>query len=212
MLSFALDLLGALVAPERCAACDARVVPRTVFCPACAATALLDRTRVGPGAASAHAPFLYGGSIATAISRFKYQGRADLARPLSHLLLRAAPRLRPLGVDAVVPIPLHRARLVERGFNQAALLARPLARRLGASFEPRALMREVATEVQASLDRTARQDNVRGAFAARGGALAGRCVLLVDDVTTTGATLAAATHAVQRAGAARVHAVVLARA
>ncbi|WP_394844047.1 ComF family protein [Pendulispora brunnea] len=212
---FLLDAAGALVAPERCAACDERVPFRTVFCTACAATASANRD--GPGAshplATLHAPFLYGGAIATAVTRFKYEGRSELARPLAHLLLRAWPQLKPLAIDTVVPVPLHATRLVERGFNQAALLGRLLARRLGAAFEARALTRIKATEAQATLSREGRQRNVRGAFEARQvDLLANRRVLLVDDVATTGSTLAEAAIAVHAAKAHIVHAVVLARA
>ncbi|WP_394833589.1 ComF family protein [Pendulispora rubella] len=216
---FLLDAAGALVAPERCAACDARVPFRTVFCSACAATLTSTSTehRDGPQAlhplASLHAPFLYGGAISAAVTRFKYEGRSELARPLAHLLLRAGPQLTSLAIDCVVPVPLHPTRLVERGFNQAALLGRLLARRLGAAFEPRALTRIKATEAQATLSREGRLRNVRGAFEARQADwLANRRVLLVDDVATTGATLAEAAIAVHAAKAHIVHAVVLARA
>ncbi|WP_394823749.1 ComF family protein [Pendulispora albinea] len=217
----ALDVLGVLASPDRCAACDARVSFRTVFCRACACTVLED-SAASVSSSFTYAPFRYGGAIAEALRRFKYEGRADLARPLAHLLLRALPALRPLQIDAVVPVPLHRARLVTRGFNQAALLARPLARHLSAAFLPCALERVVETEVQASLRKDPRARNVRGAFVPRGSrgghgphtsrALEGARVLLVDDVTTTGATLAAATFAAREAGAYSVHAVVLARA
>ena len=216
---FLLDAAGALVAPERCSACDERVPFRTVFCTACAPTASGSGStnRGAPEAshpvASLHAPFVYGGAIAVAITRFKYEGRSNLARPLAHLLLRALPQLKPLAIDVVVPVPLHPTRLVERGFNQAALLGRPLAGRLGAAFEARALTRIKATEAQATLSREVRQRNVRGAFEVRQRhSLANRCVLLVDDVATTGATLAEAAIAVHAANARIVHAVVLARA
>lgn len=214
-MSLLLEALGALVAPERCAACDERVPAGMVFCIACAATACALANPSAPleCVETLHAPFSYGGAMATAITRFKYEGRRELARPLGHLLLRALPWLRPLQIDVVVPVPLHGSRLVERGFNQAALLARPLARRLGAAFAARALTRVRPTDPQAALSQGARLQNVRGAFEARSPAFfEGLRVLLVDDVATTGATLAQAAIAARMSRARIVHAVVLARA
>jgi ComF family protein len=121
--------------------------------------------------------------------RFKYAGRADLARPLSELMRRAIPREIDRVPEIVVPVPLHPARIVERGFNQAALLAGPIACRLGVAFRPRALERVRDTPRQATLDRVRRATNLDGAFRVRDDAVEGKHVLLVDDVRTTGATL-----------------------
>lgn len=199
------EWLGDIVSPERCAACDEHVKPRRIFCPPCAMT-LEARTTD-----AAVPPYRYGGALARAIVRFKYEGRSDLARPLGSLLLRAAPMFEPLGVDLVVPVPLHFARLADRGFNQAALLAAPLARALGATHEPRALVRVRDTSRQADLDRTSRLTNVSFAFAARDPAVVeGKRVLLVDDVRTTGSTLRACAAALTSAGAGFVHAIALA--
>ncbi len=109
--------------------------------------------------------------------------------------------------ECVVPVPLHRWRLWRRRFNQAALLARPIAASAGLPFEPMALVRVRATRSQVGLSRAARAENLGGAFKvpkAEGHRLQGRRVLLIDDVTTTGATANAAARALLRGGAASV--------
>lgn len=201
----------ALLAPPRCAACDASVAVRTVFCDVCAST--LRAAERADGISRVIAAFVYGGAVADAVTRFKYERRSDLARPLAHLLLRATRALAVDPPDVVVPVPLHPSRLAERGFNQAALLARPVARDLGARFAALALARTRDTPRQASLDRHARAANVHGAFRARDvERVRGSDVLVVDDVATTGATLAACTRALADAGARRVRVAVVARA
>ncbi|MDB4947263.1 MAG: Competence protein phosphoribosyltransferase domain protein [Labilithrix sp.] len=202
----ALDLLGELAAPTRCAACDARVRPRDVFCASCAVAA----EEASPQPEREAAVYAYGGSVAEAVQRFKFEGRYDLASRLGGVM---AERVRPLAglLDVVVPVPLHPVRLAERGYNQAALLGRVVARTLALRHDPRALVRRVATAQQASLGRKERLRNVASAFAARvPGALRGQRVLLVDDVRTTGATLAACRETLLGAGAEQVATVVLA--
>lgn len=154
---------------------------------------------------------LYGGQVAAAIARFKYGRQSHLVGPLSRLLTA---RLDPLGGKnfVVVPVPLHRRKLVQRGFNQAALLARCVSRHLSLPVAHTALMRQRDTARQVGLSRKARQRNVDGAFGARSRAVNGRHVLLVDDVMTTGATAHACSSALLSAGALSVAVVVLARA
>jgi ComF family protein len=197
------------LAPPRCAACDARVRLLAVFCPACASTA-----EGATAEAEATAALVYGGAVARAIGRMKYENRPDLARPLADLLWRAVePRAAPLRAAIVVPVPLHPDRLAERGFNQSALIGRHVARRLGARFCPLALARTRGTLQQASLERDARVANVAGAFVVRDRALiSARPVLLVDDVQTTGATLDACAKALLGAGASSVARAVVAAA
>ncbi len=208
-LRFALELALSLLAPTRCAACSARVRMRRVFCPACARS-VVERK---PGSSSDVSPFVYGGAIARALVRLKYDPKPDLARPLGELLRRGVPRLGGFVPDVVVPVPLYGTRLVERGFNQAALLAAPVARDLGARLLTRALVRTRDTPQQALLDRQRRLINVRRAFVARDpGSIRGKSVLLVDDVRTTGATLEACEEALRSAGAREVRSLVLATA
>jgi ComF family protein len=211
--ALALELFASLVAPPRCAACDERVPLLAAFCGGCARTA----ERATEDDPRAIAAFHYGGAIARAIGRMKYERRPDLARPLGDLLWRAVERrAADLAGVVVVPVPLHRARLAERGFNQSALLAGRLARRLDAPLLALALCRVRDTPRQATLDRTARAANVVGAFRVRDeagvGGVRGRRVLVVDDVRTTGATLDACAAALLGAGARAVRFAVVARA
>jgi ComF family protein len=115
--------------------------------------------------------------------------------------------------DLVVPVPLHRDRLRWRGFNHSCLLAAPLARRLSLPLAPTVVCRKRATQPQVSLPETRRLSNVRGAFGVPDHRrVAGRRILLVDDVYTTGATVAACATALDRAGAAVIDVLTLARA
>jgi ComF family protein len=210
LAAFALDAFAAVLAPPRCAACDVPVARRAVFCAACASTVELASDDRG----EAFAAFVYGGAIARAIVRVKYEARPDLARPLGDLLYRAlAFHAASLREAVVVPVPLHPSRLAERGFNQSALLGRRLAGHLDAPFAPRALARGRDTPKQANLDRGGRLANIAGAFRARQPErVRSRSVLLVDDVCTTGATLEACSSALIEAGARSVVSAVLARA
>jgi len=206
--SIAIDLAAELVAPTRCAACDGTVRRRGLFCLACAST--VERAG-GDDDPRCVAAFEYGGAIATAIARLKYQERADLASRLGRAMEQAARRLDG-SVDLVVPVPLHPRRLAERGYNQAALLAGPIARALGVRTRAGALVRVRDTPQQVAMDRESRLSNVDGAFAVRERSkVTGKRVLLVDDVRTTGATLDGCARALHEVGVQRAFALVLAR-
>ena len=152
------------------------------------------------------------GSVRQALHRLKYHRDLALAETLAAILLGM---VRSLGwqVEAVMPVPLGRARQQERGYNQAALLAFPLALGLHVPYRGGVLVRVRETRSQVGLTAAERRRNVAGAFGVRRpAAVAGRGVLLVDDVMTTGATLDAAAAALKASGARQVFAVTVARA
>jgi len=152
----------------------------------------------------------YEGTLRELIHLFKYDGIRTLDGPLGRLLLRAFPRDQRF--DAIVPMPLHWRRRMDRGFNQSALLAAVLLKGTGLPLE-HLVRRARQTESQAGLTSRERRANVRAAFQIpHPGRVAGRRLLLVDDVITTGATLNACAAALKAAGAAHVSVLTLARA
>jgi ComF family protein len=209
-----------LIFPPRCAGCGAA---GTVLCPMCVAaihpvtppycarcgTPLPASPAVAAGAHAYCVPCAagrfpaalagirvaahYEGPLRNAIRALKFGGQRRLAEPLGDLLAEALRRTE-WPVDVLVPVPLHSARERERGYNQAALLARRCATRLGVPMRTDLLARVRATAAQTRLSAAERRENLAGAFTAttHGAAVAGRHIALVDDVTTTGSTLAAA--------------------
>ena len=144
---------------------------------------------------------------------FKHADRTELAPMLAKWMRRAGADLLSKGVT-LMPLPLHRTRLLSRRFNQSQLLASSLAEMTGAKLSLRALQRYRATPPQKELSASARRRNVAGAFKvakeARG-SITNAHIILIDDVLTTGATLSSAARSLKRAGAAQVDALVLAR-
>jgi ComF family protein len=150
----------------------------------------------------------YEGPLRSLIHLYKYSGMKPLARQLAAFLESAIPIDQ--SFDAVVPVPLHWRKQWQRGFNQAELLARRIAKHHGVPLLG-ALKRKHSTAVQATLAKAGRRRNVQGAFAIREKvAVAGRKILLIDDVMTTGATANACASVLKRAGAQSVSLVTLA--
>ena len=218
-----------LLFPPRCAGCAAR---GSLFCARCeaalawmrppvcercgdalaGATAYCDSCRLTPPVFTvARSLAAYEGPLRQAIHALKYRQQREVAEPLGALLARTVPGEVTVGVTAVVPVPLHPARQTTRGFNQSALLARPVARALGVPLVPHAIRRVRQEASQAGLGAAARRRNVLTAFEPDSVSVTGR-VLLIDDVFSTGATADACARALLAQGAASVAVLTLARA
>lgn len=153
---------------------------------------------------AARATGVFDGTLREAIHALKFRARRTLAAPLGALMADcAAADARLQSAQIVVPVPLHRSRLRERGFNQSELLAREVAERMGFPLTADLLIRGQVTLAQSGLSLEDRRRNVRGAFVASG-QINGSTVLLVDDVISTGSTASECAKALRKVGAARV--------
>jgi len=193
-----------LLFPPCCLLCDRMGEP---FCEDCRAQIRPDPAGafVPPGVADARSAGLHEGPLRQAVLRLKFGRKVALVRPLGELL--AAQLLTRRGEwqpDLLAPVPIHWTRRLERGFNQSELLAETLARCLEIPVLP--VLRKVRRTVpQVGLAGEPRRTNLHGAFAVRS-PVAGRRIVLVDDVRTTGATLSECARTLRAAGAAEVYA------
>lgn len=195
-------------------ACDLCGVPllgedrgRPEYCDAC--------LQGGRDWARGRAVGLYDGRLRELVLAFKHGDRTDLARPLGLWMARALSQLVPDGeIPLIIPVPLHPLRLWTRRYNQAALLAQRMGQETGHAVLVDALRRIRRTKPLKEADRAARAAAVAGAFAVHPrhrAAIAGRLVVVVDDVMTSGATLSVAARTLMAAGAGEVRVLVLAR-
>ena len=192
---------------EQCAVCALPLPDAGLTCGAC--------LRRPPAFSRVEAPWRYAFPLDSLITRFKHQARWPLGRLLAELLARHLQHAFADGLprpQRLVPVPLARRRERQRGFNQAAMLARWLGGALQVPVDERLLLRTLDTPAQQGLDARARQRNLRRAFAVDARAeLAGAHLALIDDVLTTGATAQTLARLLRRAGAARVDVYCLAR-
>ena len=167
-----------------------------------------------PPFTAARGAVVYAGAVRELVHRFKYGGKVQHCRPLALLAAgQLAAFARDCGADCILPVPLHRKRLRQRGFNQAVLLGNVLAETWRLPHYRHALRRIRWTEPQIQLTARERRGNVAGAFAVRDASLVrGRRIILIDDVYTTGSTVAECSRTLLGSGAEAVFVVTVARA
>jgi ComF family protein len=207
-----------------CAACREKIIPiQPPLCPVCG---IPFHTEHGMNhdcgeCATTHRPFtaarsavVFDGPAKELIHRLKYGKKTHLSRPLALLTARrVAPFITESGAELVVPVPLHRKRLRQRGFNQSVLLAGALAKSWHLPMSRNNLRRTRWTEPQISLSVADRTKNVRGAFAVKDPTqIKGKRILLVDDVYTTGSTVTECAKVLKNIGAKEVYVATVARA
>lgn len=141
----------------------------------------------------------------------KYKGNLPLGEALAFQMVEFVKSLQ-WNVDLLIPVPLGKKRLRERGYNQVALVAEPLAYRTGIHYLPQALWKARETRSQVGLSASQRQKNVLNAYQADARSVARKSILLMDDVSTTGSTISACTEALLSAGARDVYGITIARA
>jgi len=154
---------------------------------------------------------VYKGPIRNMVHNLKYKGNIALGEALAKSLVTDLQRIR-WDVDMVVPVPLSLARMEQRGYNQAALIARPIAIASHIPYQPKALLKVRDTRSQVGLSYNKRQNNLVDAFAVKAEKVTGKNILLVDDVTTSGTTLNECARMLRLAGAEKVYGYTFARA
>ena len=153
----------------------------------------------------AFAPFAYEGDIRESITRFKYSGRAEYAIFYAKCICEYGKiRIRDWNADAIVPVPIHKSRLAERGYNQAYLLAKELSKLTGITVKDDLIIRVKKTEAQNGLNPAQRRKNLAGAFKYENTRSIPKTIIIADDIYTTGSTVNAISKLLKKHGAQRV--------
>lgn len=189
-----------LLFPPYCVGCE-RV--GSLLCPHCLAMIKTPTSRMIPGLDDTQACAEYDGAVGAAIRALKYDDQTRLAEPLGAVLARFLFRSG-WPIELIVPVPLHPARLRDRGYNQAKLVSLYAARALAIPVSDSAVRRVRDTPSQTNLNARERRANMKGAFESDAEVVRWKSVLVVDDVLTTGATIGACAEALRLAGAAQV--------
>lgn len=228
--SFGKEIMNILdiIFPRRCPLCDEVIPPDEKICPECIGKAELVQEpvckRCGKPIGNARkeycgdcdrkkhffdsgkAVFVYQGAVQHSLYRFKYANRREYAAFYGKMAcIQYARWISRLGVDAIIPVPLHRKRRRERGYNQAELFAKEIGKRTGIPVETKLLYRCINTRPQKELNDQERKKNLKKAFTIAQNIVQLRKVLLVDDIYTTGSTVDAAAECLKVSGIQEVY-------
>lgn len=200
-----------------CAECRAKTIPLVPpVCQVCGQPQnkdgiCIECTTMPPAFSELRSCAVYAEPVRSALIKLKYHREIGLGEALAWDFAAFLDRLN-WQIDALLPIPLSAQRMAERGYNQVDLLAHPLARIMNWIYVPAALRRTRHTPSQVKLSGRDRKENVRGVFQADARTLAGKTVLVIDDIATTGSTISAACEALKAAGVKKIYAATFARA
>lgn len=195
-----------IIFPPKCLVC--KDVSKDPLCLSC-----IDKINFLRPTAFVHSVAAYDGPLKKAILNFKFKNKKDLAEPLGKLIIRYLNEFTGLlKVDMIIPVPLHPKRLDERGFNQVELLSWTITKRFDIPTVSGLLFRKKETTPQFDLPKKERYTNIKGAFEVKGKKfLEGKSVLLIDDIYTTGSTVAECTKTLKTAGALKVYILTLSK-
>ena len=181
-----------------CAKCGDKITSKTNYCLACKKEICLEYE-------FARAPFVYEGNAKKLVFNLKYNNGKWLAKYMAEFMKNEFEEMA-VEVDAIIPIPLHNKRLIERGYNQSELLANELSKKIAIPAILNNLVKTKETTTQTKLTKAERQENLKGCFEITNKSeIAGKNILLIDDVFTTGATIEEASKVLKNAGANKIY-------
>ncbi len=186
------------VAEPYCMRCGKPVDETQEYCEDC--------TRRDHAYDEGRAVLIYDEYMSKSIYRFKYNGKREFARFYGRVMTQCLhDKIRQWRVEVVIPVPVHKSKLRQRGYNQAGLIAQQISKRLKIPVKSDIVIRQTATKVQKNLGFTARQNNLKNAFKVIPNSVKYKSVLIVDDIYTTGATVDAMARCLKKAGVEKVY-------